>query len=205
MPSYLSSVFHIAIVHNGAISATASLAHGLCGALAAPASNWMIQKCHCRAIVIRKLFQSVAMFGPALCLGLIPAVDCSCSGVTGLLVGAMLLMGFTRGGEWTLISEYAPNSVSTVFCFANILAFAMGMTAPYVVGILLDSDPTTNCQATWNVVFYCTAALLAFGGVTFALLGTDKQQEWDKFEDTENLDQSEDFKWTQRDSNHNLS
>lgn len=94
----------------------------------------------------------------------------------------MILIPFSpfAGGEWTTVSEYAPNSAGTVFGFANILAFASGVAAPYLVGILLDSSSGGSHRAQWNIVFYITAALYVFGALTFILFGTDVQQAWDR-------------------------
>lgn len=182
MPSYLSTIFAIDIFKNGTFNATATLAQGVCGLLAAPLSNWIIKRTQVRSIIVRKVFQSVAMMGPALCLCMIPVFGCNSTGVIVMLIGAMLLYGCFTGGEWTTISEYAPNSAGTVFGFANILAFASGVFAPYIVGILLDSENASN-RDQWNLIFYITAGIYLFGAITFMLFGTDRQQAWDRAPD----------------------
>jgi len=181
LPTYLSTIFGISILHSGTFSSVSILAHGICAVFAAPLSNWIIKLTAHRLqpITVRKVFQSIAMLTPALCLGLIPLVGCDSIDVRTLLFVAMLVSAFVTGGEWTLISEYAPNSAAFVFGFANILAFAMGVMAPYTMGTVLDMNHSHN-RAAWNEVFLGTGGLLVLGAVVFAFFGTDRQQQWDK-------------------------
>ena len=179
MPSYLSTIFGIQIFQNGSFNAATNFSNGMASLLAPPIANLMIARLGMRRVLVRKLFQSIAMFGPAICLGLIPAMGDNSTPVICLLVGAMLLYGFFTAGEWTIVSEYAPNFAGTVFGFANILAFASGVVAPYVVGVMLDAD-SANSRQQWNTIFYITVGIYVFGGITFLIFGTDQQQDWDR-------------------------
>jgi len=87
------------------------------------------------------------------------------------------------GGEWTTVSEFAPNSAGAVFGFTNILAFAHCVIAPYIVGIRLDSESGASQQDKWNLIFYITAAIYVLGYTVFLIFGTDIQQSWDKIAD----------------------
>lgn len=180
MPSYLSTVFQISLIKNGSFNAATQFANGIAALLSAPLAAYIIQVTHVqKTIWIRKLFQGIAMFGPALCVVLIPWMECNSTAVTALLISSQLLYGFFTGGEWTTISDYAPNFAGTIFGFANILAFAMAVLAPYLVGVLLDSSQTSS-RSQWNIIFYITFAVYTFGGITYLFFGTDQQQDWDK-------------------------
>ena len=120
------------------------------------------------------------MIGPALCLLIITFLGCNSTGAIVLLIVAMLVYGCFTGGEWSTISEYAPNSAGTVFGFANILAFASGVFSPYLVGIVLDSESGGSGLEQWNLIFYITVGVYVFGAVIFIVFGTDQQQQWDK-------------------------
>ena len=179
MPSYLSTVLGISIVQNGAFNSATQFFNGVASLIASPIANIFIHRFNMRKVVVRKIFQSIAMFGPAICLGLIPVISNNSTAVVFLLVCSMMLYGFFTAGEWTIVSEYAPNFAGTVFGFANILAFAAGVFAPYFVGILLDSD-TQSSSEQWNLIFYITVIIYVVGGVVFVIFGTDKQQPWDR-------------------------
>lgn len=185
MPSYLSSILGIKLFSNGLFSGAISLAQGICALLAAPLSNLIIRWLGVRPLHVRKVFQCVAMLGPAACFALIPSFDGGGSGsssnglVLGLLLGAMITYGFFTGGEWTTGSEFAPNSAGVVFGVSNMLAFAMGVVAPLLVGVLLDVEGAA-ARSQYAAVFYGTAVFYVLGLIPFLIFGTDQQQDWDK-------------------------
>ena len=78
------------------------------------------------------------MFGCAVCLILVPIVGCNSDAVISLLLIGMFVYGFITGGEYGVITEYAPNVSGTVFGVANTLASATGFIGPMLVGYLLD-------------------------------------------------------------------
>ncbi len=181
MPSYLSSVLGIKLFSNGLFSGGISLAQGLCALFAAPLSNLIIRRLHCPTLRVRKAFQCVAMLGPAVCFAAIPSLDGGGSNtlVLVLLLGAMFSYGFFTGGEWSTGSEFAPNSAGVVFGVSNMLAFAMGVVAPLLVGVLLDVDGA-QVRTQWAAIFYGTAVFYVLGLLPFLVFGTVTQQEWDK-------------------------
>src|SRR5699024_4489032 len=104
--------------------------HGLLLTVSRPLAQRLIHKSFTHrhlpsSLVIRKVFQCLAMLGPAVCLALIPMAGCHTAVVLTLLFVAMLLSGAASGSE--LIPHYAPNSAATVFGFSSTLAFVMGM------------------------------------------------------------------------------
>ncbi|KAI2811568.1 hypothetical protein BLOT_002746 [Blomia tropicalis] len=190
MPSFFYNVLGIAIFKNGLFSASTTLCQGLCALLAAPLSNWIIKRFNLPVLIVRKVFQSIAAFGPCICLALIPSMEDHATVVIALLLLAMIAYGFFTGGEWSTGSEYAPNSAGVVFGFSNSLAFLMGVVAPFLVGILLDAENSDN-RHQWNMIMYITAAIYAVGPLPFFIFGTTKQQWWDKlveFDENQHLD-----------------
>jgi len=97
LPSYLSSIFGIDIFKNGAFSASTSLAQGLCALAAAPLSNWIISRFQLNTLTVRKVFQSIAMLGPAVCFSLIPLMGCNSAGAISLLLLGMFAYGAFTG------------------------------------------------------------------------------------------------------------
>lgn len=181
LPTYMSRILGVSILHNGFFNALASLGQGLLLAFSSPLSNWIIRKTtdHIRAITIRKIFQSVSMLFPAICLALVPLMGCNCSLIMGLLFFAMMLSGATTGGEWTCTSEYAPNSASVIYAFSGVSFSIAAIIVPHLLGVLLD---TLDEQLVWNVVFIGTAIVLLIGGGVFVVLGTNTAQSWDRLD-----------------------
>ena len=156
-----------------------SLGQGMVALSAGPLSSWIIHRTGLETILIRKGFQTFAMIGPAICLTIIPIVGCHSTVVIVCLILSLCSYGMFTGGEWPIISEFAPNSSGVIFGIANAFAVAAGILGPYIVGVILGEDKTQHLTK-WNIVFYTTAAVFVFGAVTFILFGTSDQQPWDK-------------------------
>ena len=142
LPSYLDKVFGISVFQNGLFNAGTSLATGVSMAVCGPLSNYIIRKSSHRIskTTVRKLFQTVALLGPALCLTIITEIGCNSGAVVSLMITALFLYGFMTGGEWPVISEFAPDFSGTVFGICATVAVWPSFVAPYVVGIMLDDS-----------------------------------------------------------------
>ena len=178
IPAYLDSEYNVSIVDNGFICGAAFGSYGLFCFIAPYISNWMIDRLNISVLTTRKLFQAIAMLIPCICLLAITFINDKTIMII-LLIMAMLSYGFFTGGEWTMISEYAPNFVGVVSGFTHILGFIAGFLAPYIVGMILDSNIGDE-RFKWNVAFWISAALYFIGYLAFWFLCTVEQQNWDK-------------------------
>ena len=142
LPSYLDKVFGISLFHNGLFNAGTSLATGFTMVIGGPLSGLIIRKTSGKVskTTIRKVFQLIAMLGPAVCLAIITGMGCRSTGVVALLVTALFLYGFTTGGEFGIISEFAPDFSGTIFGIAATLSAWPAFVAPPVVGVILGDS-----------------------------------------------------------------
>jgi MFS family permease len=115
-----------------------TLATGITMLIGGPLSGLVLKKTKLSKTRVRKIFENIALFGPAICIGLVPAVGCDSTAVVSLLILAMLLYGLNTGGEYPIISEFAPDFAGTVFGVAATLSIFPAFVAPYVVGVMLD-------------------------------------------------------------------
>ena len=67
-------------------------------------------------------------------------MGCDSGAVVGLMITALFLYGFMTGGEWPVISEFAPDFSGTVFGICATIAVWPSFVAPYVVGVMLDDS-----------------------------------------------------------------
>lgn len=186
-PSYLATVFGMSIKENGAMTALIACISIFATLLAAPISGLFIRFTNIRPVVIRKIFQSISSQGPALCLALIPSMGCNLPVVLTLLNVATFLFQFRTAGEWTIISDFAPNNSGLVLGIASTLSFSMGFVAPILSGIILNEHSSRH---EWNIIFYIAAGFYFTSSMVFNFFATDKQQDWDKFETEEEVDKS---------------
>ncbi|KAI7685869.1 Sialin, partial [Sarcoptes scabiei] len=178
LPAYLDSVHSIDIVQNGTINGAILMSYGISCLIAPYLSVFLLKRTNLQLWTVRKIFQGIAMLAPAICLASITFTSDNVILSITLLIVAMFGYGFFTAGEWTMISEYAPNNVGTVSGAAHILGLIMGFLAPYIVGIILDSN-LGDLQFKWNLNFYITSVLYLLGYLAFLILGTVRQQQWD--------------------------
>ena len=95
--------------------------------------------------VSRKLFQSVALFGGAFFLALVPVAGCNVIGIIILLNLSMLTLGLTAGGESLIVVDVAPDYSGSIYGFTNSIASLPGFLAPLFVGLMLDQPNVSAC------------------------------------------------------------
>ena len=99
------------------------------------------------------LFQTVALLGPALCLAVITEMGCDSGAVVGLMITALFLYGFMTGGEWPVISQFAPDFSGTVYGICATVAVWPSFVTPYVVGVMLG-DSVGDSVCVENLINY---------------------------------------------------
>ncbi|CAG2175092.1 unnamed protein product [Oppiella nova] len=125
---------------------------------------------------IRKIFESIALIGPAICLAIITGMGCNSTAVVALLITALFLYGLFTGGEFVIYGEIAPDYSGTVFGIAGTLGAIPGFVAPYAVGVILGDSPGELHR--WNTVFYITIGLYILGALGFELFASADPQPW---------------------------
>ncbi|XP_054162157.1 uncharacterized transporter slc-17.2-like [Oppia nitens] len=185
MPSYLDKVFGMPLMQNGMFNSMLSLATGITMALGGPLSALIIKRYKNRISKtnIRKLFESVALIGPAVCLLAITQIGCHSQSVVALLIVALFLYGLFTGGEFAVYGEIAPDFSGTVFGIAGTLGAIPGFVAPYAVGVILGDQPGHIDR--WNIAFYITIGLYIFGALGFLLFASAEPQHWGVIHDKE--------------------
>ena len=101
-------------------------------------SDWIGKKKIVSDTWSRKIFESIALGGPAICLALIPVVRCNLSLVITLLVVGMIIFGLNAGGDKPIVVDIAPDHSGTIYGITNAIASLPGILAPIYVGYFLD-------------------------------------------------------------------
>ncbi|KPL97008.1 Major Facilitator-like protein 1, partial [Sarcoptes scabiei] len=181
MTSYFAMVFDLNIRQNGTISALVMAAFGLTSFLSPYIIDSLVNWLQIDSLMSKKISQTLAMAGPAMCMLAVPQFLSDSNIIFGLIIGSMFLHGFFASGEWTIVSEYTRNFSGPIVGFVHSLAFLMGVVAPMMVGWILESPLTGDTiEEKWNLIFYITTSIYLIGNVVFLIFGTDQQQEWDK-------------------------
>lgn len=102
-------------------------------------SDWIGGKRLISDTLSRKIFESIALGGPALCLVFVPLVPCDLGGLIGLLMVAMVIFGLNAGGDKPVVVDIAPDHSGTIYGITNAIASLPGIFSPLVVGFLINN------------------------------------------------------------------
>ncbi|KFM75673.1 Sialin, partial [Stegodyphus mimosarum] len=176
LPAYLADVLHFPIQKNGMINALVYTAEIAAMFLSGCSSDYIRKKNWLSNTNIRKLFETLALMGPTICLVLIPAMGCNHWPVVTLIIMSMGFYGMVGGGDIPAFVDIAPELAGTIFGLANGIAGTTGFLSPLVAGIFLDKDHGGMFQ--WSKVFYTSCGIYAGGALVFLIFGSAEPEPW---------------------------
>ncbi|KAG9510365.1 putative inorganic phosphate cotransporter [Fragariocoptes setiger] len=179
VPSYLNYALNFPISQNGVISGFLQVADVVSSPIMGTLGMYVLHKhfCGMQKIHVRKLFQSVALFGQLLCFIGIPLCGENRNYIVVLMITAVVFRAFSNAGDVLVPSDLSTNYSGTIFAFANTVGNTAGILAPALVGILVK-DPHVREQ--WTPFWLITAAIMAFSGIVFLLFGVVSRQDLDR-------------------------
>ena len=122
-----------------------------------------------KLITIRRLCNTIGFGGSAICLCLVPEFNTTFA-VIGIMCVGNAFGGFIAGGFIVNHADIGPKYTGRLMGITNTFAAIPGLVGGILTGIILD---VTN---SWDMVFYVTAGVTAFGGLFYLLFAsTDKQ------------------------------
>ncbi|KAG7159931.1 inorganic phosphate cotransporter-like 6 [Homarus americanus] len=93
----------------------------------------------------RKIFNSIGIYGPMICLVLVGYAGCHKDAAIALLCGAVGLNGATLSGYINSHLDIAPNFAGTLMGITNTAATIPGFLAPQLVGYLITGKMLQEC------------------------------------------------------------
>ena len=167
IPEYLSEVFHLSLKDNGLYSAAPFLGIFISKVLCLKLSDMLINMRVMSLTNVRKLFQSISMFTPTICLLLLTIKNDNRDLDVFLIFLAMFGSGMICAGDSPITAEFAGQLSGSIFGFTNTLGTANGFLAPMMAGLVLDKVP--NKFIAWNIIFYVSLVVYFIGGVVFCI------------------------------------
>jgi len=176
LPTYMARVLHFNIKDNSMVSALPYLLMLITGLTATRLADWMLSLNTDRTTV-RKLFNSCAIYLPALFLVLAGYSGCDSTLTIMLLCLAVGINGCHYAGFMCVHIDMASNYAGTLLGITNGAANIMGFVAPTVTGYIVDGN---NDVPHWRMVFFIAALIYCVGNTIFLIFGTAKEQKWNK-------------------------
>ncbi|XP_075980113.1 sialin [Anticarsia gemmatalis] len=175
LPSYIESILHFNIKHNGLLSSLPYLGKYLCALASSVLADWLRRSGKLSTTTARKLFTGLAVGLP----GLLMIAQANMGGdrvwsiaifTTALTINGAVTAGYLGNGL-----DIAPKFSGTIFGMANTLSSIGGWLSTFMVGELTKEN---NTPEQWKVVFYILAGTYITGALCFVTLGSGELQPW---------------------------
>lgn len=176
LPTYLGTVLHFDIGSNGIYSALPYFGAIVTSTIAAIISDYLVKHRILRVTFVRKLFNSIAMFGSSIVLmSVVALADCDgeLSLILFLIAGA--IRGLAESSTGPIAIDMAPEFAGTIFGMTVTFGSFSGIIVPYVTGLLTNE---VNSTTRWSYSFYVAGAVGVITGLIFLVFGSADLQPW---------------------------
>ncbi|GIY75448.1 hypothetical protein CEXT_252182 [Caerostris extrusa] len=175
LPTYLATILHFDLKRNGTLSAFPYLMQALLAIFGSFLADKLRSTGRYRINTIRKGFNSVAFFSPAICVAIVGYVGCEPTAIIILLGLAVGLNGVSQSGYNVTHVDMCPEFAGTLMGITNCIANFSGFLAPAFVGYITQSGQTVN---NWRIVFFTTSAVYVVCGLVYNFFCTAEPQPW---------------------------
>ena len=122
-----------------------------------------------RVILVRKFFNSIGFFGPALLLIIVPHIS-SIILIIILLCSINLFIGLGAGGFGVNHADLAPKYTGSLVGISGSIGMIAAVISSYVAGQILF------ILGSWQYLFYVSSFFLIFGGGYYLLYASTSKQ-----------------------------
>ncbi|CAJ0564975.1 unnamed protein product, partial [Mesorhabditis spiculigera] len=173
LPRILGDLANYQLEKAGFVAGLPYLAMGLVLIWAGQFSDHLRKERGMTTVRVRKFFCVVGFFGQALTL-LAASLTRSPTWLVAWITISMGLGGLTWASFSVNHLDLAPQYAGHLMALSNTIATLPGMLGPLIVGIVVV-DYTV---AQWNVIFYLTTVIYAFGGFMYVRWASGELEPW---------------------------
>ncbi|XP_011296172.2 putative inorganic phosphate cotransporter [Musca domestica] len=176
IPSYLSGVLNMDIKANGLYSSLPFIAMWVMSYVYLSLADILQSKTSISLTSLRRLFNSLGSWLPALGLVIIGFLD-EHQKIWAIVLMTLIVAlnsGNIIGSALNMI-DLAPNHAGIMMSLVNAVSNITPFISPLIVGVVVTD--VTN-RTLWQIVFIIAAAIFFFGNLLYILLGTAETQPW---------------------------
>ncbi|XP_042908489.2 putative inorganic phosphate cotransporter [Parasteatoda tepidariorum] len=188
MPTYLGNVLHFDLKDNGLVSGIPYLMMALFALPASVVADFLRAGDYLHITTIRKIMNSIAFFGPALCSVAIYFAGCRSILIITLLSLLFGLNGLMFSSIMVNHVDMSPNYGGTLIGITNGIATLPGFLAPLFVGAILKSGQTLR---NWGLVYLSLAGIHFFTGLFYNIFASAELQPWNDESEEENSEKKD--------------
>ena len=168
LPKYVNEGLGIAFAAVGIVSMLPHITSFVCLNVAGNIADRMIRR-GMDVTFVRKLLQTIAFGGLAVCLFLIPMVESAWAAI-GILCLGKVFSAAGVGGFSVNHMDIGPRYAGSLMGITNTAGTIPGIVGVYVSGLILE------ITGSWALVFQVTAGVTAFGMVFYLLFASGEKQ-----------------------------
>ncbi|XP_035211568.1 putative inorganic phosphate cotransporter isoform X1 [Stegodyphus dumicola] len=202
MPTYLSNILHFDLKKNGTLSALPYLMQAVCAMLASISADKLRATNRFTITTIRKIINSIAFFGPGVCVLAVAFVGCNPVIIVVLLTVSLGLNGFMFSGFNVTHVDMSPEFAGTLMGITNCFANLAGFLAPAYVGYITHEGQSVK---NWGIVFLTAAAVYFCSGLLYDFFCSAELQPWGRSQESEASEQGDNKSQCKKPSIENVS
>ncbi|XP_075230609.1 putative inorganic phosphate cotransporter [Lycorma delicatula] len=174
LPKYMKSVLKFSVAQNGFLSSLPFMMMWITAMVSGWWSDFLLKREVYNVSTVRKLFTSIASFGPGL--GVLAASYAGCNRilVMVLFTVGMSLMGFFYPSLKVNALDLSPNYAGTMMALVNGIGAISGIITPTLVGFLIPNSTLLE----WRRVFWLAGVVIVITNVIFIMKGSAEVQPW---------------------------
>lgn len=168
LPSYIKATFGVSLATAGLLSAGPSMVMFITANIAGSVADRMIAAGRSRTLV-RKLMQSIGLFGAAAFLLSVPLATATAAGVA-LMCGAAGCLGCCSAGFSSNSFDVAPRHAEIIWGISNTFGTIPGIVGVAATGWMVERT------GSYTSAFVLTAVIAITGGVVFMVIGSGERK-----------------------------
>ncbi|KAL0821491.1 hypothetical protein ABMA28_004957 [Loxostege sticticalis] len=175
LPTYIESILHYNIKHNGLLSSLPYLGKYLCALASSVVADHLRRSGRLSTTAARKLFTGFAVGLPGLMMFALVFHGSDRVWSIAIFTMALTINGAVTAGYLGNGLDIAPNFSGTIFGMANTLSSFGGWLSTFMVGELTKEN---NTLEQWKIVFYILSGTYVLGALCFVCFGSGELQPW---------------------------
>ncbi|XP_026495997.1 sialin [Vanessa tameamea] len=183
LPTYIESILHYDIKHNGLLSSLPYLGKYLCALASSVLADSLRRSGRLSTTAARKLFTGFAVGLPGLMMIAQAFFGHDRIWSIAIFTMALTINGAVTAGYLGNGLDIAPKFSGTIFGIANTLSSFGGWLSTFMVGELTKEH---NTYEQWQIVFFILAGTYVCGALVFVVFGSGELQPWNSPQSAEN-------------------
>ncbi|CAH0400740.1 unnamed protein product [Chilo suppressalis] len=175
LPTYIESILHYTIKHNGLLSSLPYLGKYLCALASSVLADHLRRSGRLSTTTARKVFTGFAVGLPGVMMLILTFYGEDRVWSIAIFTAALTINGAVTAGYLGNGLDIAPNFSGTIFGMANTLSSFGGWLSTFMVGELTKEHNTAD---QWMIVFYILSATYILGALCFVCFGSGERQPW---------------------------